>query len=59
MYGERERVNTQSATSGAADRGLLSGRSPATALHYIGILDQVVGPEFKEAVRSKGWLTSL
>ena len=34
-------------------------RSPATALHYIGILDQVVGPEFKEAVRSKGWLTSL
>ena len=24
MYGERERVNTQSATSGAADRGLLS-----------------------------------
>ena len=34
-------------------------RSPATALHYIGILDQVVGPEFKEAVRNKGWLTSL
>ena len=34
-------------------------RSPKTALRYIGMLEKLIGQEFKDAVRDKGYLKEL
>ena len=34
-------------------------KSPHTALKYIGILEELIGDEFKAAVRDRGFLKSL